>query len=435
VAREERRRGAGVARGGGPGRLALTAGSTIGPGQFGPARVRSPGGHAAAYEDTERRLATALARVPITRVYDATAVDWLGLPVWAAVTPLALDLTVHAGKGTTPAAARISAIMEAVERVCAERLDPWRELRVASYRALVAAGEPAIDPELFDLPFETAYRPGARLTWIGGHDLLAGGERWVPLDLVLSPAREGICTGVETNGLAAGNCHTEAALHALYELVERDALARQRFLRRCGDDGELPPLRVLARETLPAWVGATLADLRARGIQSAIQDLSHDLDVPVLRATLYDGAFPGREGRATVFEGLGADLDAARALERAVCEAAQAHTATVLGARDAIEGTARRPRLDREAFVRRLTRPTASVAFEPGSPVARNDLRAALEAVLGRLRGAGLGHCVVVDLTREELGIPVVRVLVPGLAGPYGETSRRPARRLLRLLA
>ena len=32
-----------------------------------------------------------------------------------------------------------------------------------------------------------------------------------------------------------------------------------------------------------------------------------------------------------------------------------------------------------------------------------------------RIRGAGLERVVVVDLTREEIGMPVVRVIVPGL--------------------
>ena len=59
------------------------------------------------------------------------------------------------------------------------------------------------------------------------------------------------------------------------------------------------------------------------------------------------------------------------------------------------------------------------------------DLLADLMTVVGGLGAAGLSRCIVVDLTREDLGIPVVRVLVPGLAAPYGDSARRPARRLL----
>ena len=42
------------------------------------------------------------------------------------------------------------------------------------------------------------------------------------------------------------------------------------------------------------------------------------------------------------------------------------------------------------------------------------DLAWELEA----LRSAGIGQVIVVDLSREEFGIPVVRVVVPGLEGP-----------------
>ena len=35
--------------------------------------------------------------------------------------------------------------------------------------------------------------------------------------------------------------------------------------------------------------------------------------------------------------------------------------------------------------------------------------------LLDALRGAGLGQAVVLDLTKPEIGVPVVRVVVPGL--------------------
>jgi ribosomal protein S12 methylthiotransferase accessory factor len=42
---------------------------------------------------------------------------------------------------------------------------------------------------------------------------------------------------------------------------------------------------------------------------------------------------------------------------------------------------------------------------------------------LETLRSAGIREVVVVDLTREEFGIAVVRVIVPGLEGPTGLVS------------
>jgi YcaO-like protein with predicted kinase domain len=407
--------------------------AVIEPGPDAPSPIRSPAGHALSYEETEQRLAPVLERVPITRVYDATPLDWLGLPVWSAVTPLALDLTVHAGKGPTAPAARISAVMEAIERVSAERVDVDR-IRLASFAELDRERDGALDPELFDLPFETSYRADRPLAWIRGYDLVAGREVWVALDLVLSPAREGICTGVETNGLAAGNNRTEAVLHGLHEVIERDAHARDRFTRRYADDGERPPIRVVDRESVPAGAAALLRALRDRGLRAVIQDLSHELRVPVFRVTLYESSFPGREGRTTTFEGIGADLDPAWALSRAICEAVQSHTVMVVGARDTVEDGARHMRYDKGSFLRRLGTPTTSRPFPAESAELPDDLGARLRILLERVAAAGLHHCVAVDLTREDLGIPVVRVLVPGLSGPYGETSRRPALRLLRTL-
>lgn len=392
-------------------------------------RIRSPAGHACSFADTERRLAPVLARVPITRVYDATALDRLGLPVWGAVTPLARDLTVHAGKGLTAQAARLSAVMEAIERVCAEAVAPER-IRRASYLTL-RRKIVALDPERFDLPFETAYSPSAPCGWIAGHDLLAGEEAWVALDLVVSPAAEGICRGPETNGLAAGNTWVEATLHAICELIERDAAALRTFQRRFGEYDEVAPARLLTLDSLPAPACDWVARLREAGLMVSVQEITHDLGVPVFRAALADRAFPGAEGQTRVFEGLGADLDALHAVTRALTEAVQAHTSVLLGARDSFE-SGEQP-VARSRFLHALMAPAVRVAFDPGPP-APDDLVARLEIVLGRLRAAGFAHCVIVALTRPELGIPVVRALVPGLAGPYGQSSRRPGVRLLRQL-
>jgi len=398
----------------------------LGAEPFAPTPIRSPAGHARSFGETERHLERLLDLVPITREYDATPLDRLGLPVWFAVTPLAADLTVHAGKGTCSQAARISAIMEAVERTSAESVEASR-VRTASYLEL---GGRALDPELFDLPFDTAYAPDRTCSWIRGADLLTGRDAWVALDLVLSPAREGICVGPETNGLAAGNEPLEAVLHAVYEVIERDAAARDRFLRRYGEGSQIPLLRIVSPEGLPPIARAWAEELSAAGVQLTLQNITHDVDVPVFRALLTDPGFPGREGQATRFEGLGCDLDPERALTRAVCEAVQAHTGLLVGARDAFEGDAGAP-VGRATFLERLLAPSVVERFESGGPLP-DDLAGRLALVLERLRTTGFRHCVVVDLSRADVGIPVVRALLAGAAGPFGDTPRRPGLRLLR---
>ncbi len=43
-----------------------------------------------------------------------------------------------------------------------------------------------------------------------------------------------------------------------------------------------------------------------------------------------------------------------------------------------------------------------------------DDIRDDIMEIIDRLRQVGLGKVIVYDLTRKELGVPVVRVIVPG---------------------
>lgn len=406
----------------------------LGPEAFGPTPAVTPTGHSASFDDTERRLRPLLRRVPITRVYDATPLDVLGLPVWCAVTPLTRDLTVHAGKGTTHQASRLSAMMEAVERVCGEDVAPSRTIKASYDRLRAEAGATGVvDPQACDLPFETAYRPDAEIRWVAGHDLLTGRTSYVPRDLVVSLPSDGVCMLVETNGLASGNTYTEATRHALYELVERHEVSVTRFrdLHHDPHTAWLHAPRMIDVATLPEACLGWADRIAEHGMHLVVRDVTGELGVPVFIAYVVDSSFAGAEGESIAFAGYGADLDAARAVTRAVTEAVQSHTGTVLGARDTFEGG--RVMTDRPAT---LQRHVAVLFPERESPLpaagpASEDLRDDLEEVLARLRRAGVQHCVVTDLTRADLGIPVVRVVASGLAPPYRETTRRPGPRLL----
>src|SRR5205085_5752161 len=119
---------------------------------------------------------------------------------------------------------------------------------------------------------------------------------------------------------------------------ERDALAHEQFARLYAEPDEAPAIRLIDPATVPGAAAQAIATLTANGISTLLlQDLTHDLGVPVFRATITDRSFPGREGTAMRFEGLGADLDPAVALARAVHEAAQSHAGFLVGGRDEFE--------------------------------------------------------------------------------------------------
>lgn len=220
-------------------------------------------------------------------------------------------------------------------------------------------------------------------------------------------------------------------LHGLYEVIERDADAQRSFLRCFGEGDERVPMRLLRNDSLPAHIAPWVQALEGAGLFVGIEEITHDVGIPVFRALICDRSFPGREGTSVAFEGLGCDLDAANAVLRAVSEAVQAHTTVLLGARDHFDDDAPPTRTERQ-FLAGLMSPTRRTDFVCTSPP--ETLEARLAETLDHLSTVGLTRCVVVDLTRPDLGIPVVRVLVPGACGPHAHTAGRPPLRLLRHL-
>jgi len=71
--------------------------------------------------------------------------------------------------------------------------------------------------------------------------------------------------------------------------------------------------------------------------------------------------------------------------------------------------------------------PTSSFTDVPSftAPSLRGDL----DWLLTRLRTAGLDHVIAVDLTKDEVGLPVIRVVVPGLEGPHDDSAYTPGAR------
>ena len=76
----------------------------------------------------------------ITRVGDLTGLDVLGIPVAFAARPNSRSLSVTQGKALCPEAARLGAVMEALEQVFAERTEDLVSCR-CSRRKLAARGD------------------------------------------------------------------------------------------------------------------------------------------------------------------------------------------------------------------------------------------------------------------------------------------------------
>ena len=64
---------------------------------------------------------------------------------------------------------------------------------------------------------------------------------------------------------------------------------------------------------------------------------------------------------------------------------------------------------------------------------AEASFEADLAVIEARLAAAGVGPVVIVDLDRPDIGVAVVRALVPGLEGPDDHPSYTPGARARRV--
>jgi len=361
--------------------------------------------------ETLMRVRPHMGRMGITRIGNITGLDRIGIPVAIAVRPNSRSVSVSQGKGLELPQAMASALMEACEGFHAEEIGP---LRIAAHRDLVAV-ETVVEPaslcsggRAFD-----ARRP---ISWIQGFDLLNREPCWIPAEIVHTdytveqPDAFFVCG---SNGLASGNHLVEAINAALYEVVERDALAlwiAKPLLARVRCLLDLPTVDD------PGCHGL-LTKFEAARIAVRVWNITTDLRIPAFLCEIRD-LVAGDPRQPRRFHGSGCHADRAIALSRALTEAAQSRLTYIAGVRDDLspEEYAEAPGAEiGDALLDALAREIEPVSLRDVPSFASDNLTDDLRWALGRLQAAGIGRAVAVDLTRPEFGIPVARLVIPGL--------------------
>ena len=364
--------------------------------------------------DTLARIEPLRERFGISRLAMITGLDRIGVPVALAIRPNTRSVAVSVGKGLDHIAARVSALMEAIEFAHAEQID--RPLLLASAEEI---GDSRATVPLDLLPLE----PGASLSdrqrflWIEGVDLLAGGDVWLPYELVHAhyawPPLPGAGTfAATTNGLASGNSLDEAICHGLCETIERDCLS---LWQMAPEEVRGETLLDIASIDDPAAV-QLIGRLRATGFGVALWDITSDLGVPAFNCLIVDRqSDDGHPG-----SGSGCHPDRRVALSRALLEAIQVRATYISGSRDDIqrhEYDLAHFRTFQRAYERMTGRPRQrfdAIDFRVFDTHAED-----IDWLLSRLRDAGLPSAVVCDLSKEGTGVAVARVVVPGLEPPH----------------
>lgn len=309
------------------------------------------------------------------------------------------------GKGMTTDQARTGALCEALERYSGTFRGDEQVLR-ATFREL---GEEAVHPGTCLLVSERQYdtreqwnhhRPvflrtpkrfdeEAATDWVTGWSLTHERKRYIaaPYCYYDYPHAQNAFANADSNGNAAGTCIEDAILQGLLELIERDATAMWWY-------GRLQRPAV-AMET--PYVAAMRREHAARGRQLRLLDLTTDVGIPVCAAITV-----GEQPEAFRV-GWGAHLDPAIAVSRAISETNQ--ILAVMGKK--------RPVYRGHVTDWSLLEPQGSREMTTAAPPS-DDVRSDVLACVAIFEQLGM-EVIVVDQTREDVGLPVVKVIVPGM--------------------
>jgi ribosomal protein S12 methylthiotransferase accessory factor len=365
----------------------------------------------------------------ITRVANMTGLDRVGIPVYNAIRPNSRSLSVSQGKGADHDAAKVSALMESIEYWHAEHID--LPLRFESYRRLsrlaptidvkllpLRGGLDSIAPTFAETPAVATLSVDRPLLWVEGRELIGDTEMWVPFETV-TYNRVGLDYAnntfqVTSCGLASGNDLAEATLHALCEIVERDALTLW-----------WAPEQPAYRETMIDNASVTdptcrslLELLDAAGLDTFLWDATSDLGIPVFMACIVERAGLAEWRSFGPCWGYGCHSDPAIALSRAITEAAQTRVTVIVSSRD--DNYNRQYASQNDPAVTQSARtlfsgvkPERGFADRPSANTGTIDGN--LRGMLDAIEQAEAGPVACVDLTKPEIGIPVVKAIVPGL--------------------
>ena len=392
-------------------------------------------------EETQRKLESQIS--PLTGIVGAIQSNLpAGFPAWAqSYTAIGIcgrrsfhkgragRLRSAGGKGVLPAQARVSALAEAIERYSGE-FQGDEALVSASYRAL--AGE-AIHPNTCMLFSESQYAvrdeinagesaletipepldETAEIEWCPVWPLDGGAVRYLPATYCFYDAGEegARFASADSNGCAAGACREEAILQGFLELVERDAVAMWWYNRV-----RRPPVELASFQQ--SFFDEMVAYHRSINRDVWVLDLTTDLRIPVFAAV----SRRTDKNAEDILIGFGAHLDARIGIQRALTEVNQSLPAVISVNANTPDAYAGQNRAAISWWQSATLRTEPYLTAADCSPMSRssyshtptNDILEEVMECLRRASALGL-RVFVLDQTRPDTGLEVVKVIVPGM--------------------
>jgi len=290
-----------------------------------------------------------------------------------------------------------------------------------SYRQLCKEFN-TLDPRDLILPSFSEFRTDQSLHWVWGFDLGAQEEILVPAGAVYHPFHldGGSPFKTHTNGLASGNTLEEAIFHGMTEVIERDAWSIAQF------NNEMNAALVVEDHPEHQFIINLITNFENAGVEVTARELTTDIEVPVIAAFSQDKV----HSNLMPFDGFGAHLDPRVAMARALLEVVttrafflQKHGLDHL--RENIPYYYGDMDLEDPRFYASERKGLGEITGDYSSDILED-----IGILLKRLEKCGLTRTVIVNLTRPDVGMPTVRVIIPGTEVSCFDKERK-GRRLL----
>jgi oxazoline/thiazoline synthase len=328
------------------------------------------------------------------------------------------------GKGSTAEQGEASALMEAIERYSG--IFQGDEIRVTKRHMDFASGE-VIPPNkvlLFsDTQLRNAQTPthesndpqtpisfdrSAKIEWSPVWSLRDKRFKYLPTTLLYFFYTGPAAFLADSNGCAAGNTREEAIVQGFLELVERDAYAIWWYNRSQRPEVDLSQFD-------DSYIRDVRSQFAETGRRLWMLDITGDLGVPTFVAITHWM----QNGQENIEFGSGAHFDPRIAALRALTELSQF---LAIGLMDG--GTGEKSSLDGTTPLRLRDHPYLTPSNKlagqpaPHSKFDHPDTREQVASCVRLAKKAGLDF-LVLDQTRPDIEVPVVRVIVPGLRHFY----------------
>ncbi|HSL12795.1 MAG TPA: YcaO-like family protein [Nitrososphaeraceae archaeon] len=396
-------------------------------------------------ENTLSHILELSKKIGLTRIADITYMDKLYIPNYSCVLPGTEDyIWVYSGKGPTKKHAKVSAIMESIERYSSLPTNYTRKFITGTFNELKESYN-LLHPDDLVEPLTFDFQNDMLMDYVEGYDIINKENILVPAALALfryTPNSHSLNPFAfhHTNGLASGNVFEEAVCHALCEVIERDAISLAQLrasaipfhilskihhnLRIQGyhinsiskeqfiDDNSLYQDVKICQEDNFQPVTNLIKKFKKFNIRLIIKDITTDIKIPTFNAACVEWI---SHDYGYLAEGHGTHPDKRIAILRAITEVSQTRAANIQGARDDLRKIHYNDNNTDDKNAWQFMSSQRTINFSDIITYQNEDILDDIKLIIKFFKEVGLNKAIIVNLTNPKIKIPVVRAIVPGL--------------------